>query len=238
MHRFAYRQGEKSIYTHGNHRLELIWTAVPAAILLFIAFAQIRAWETIKYRSRMPSPDITMSVTARQWWWQMRYPADNKPFTFSNESEKVDSDRRGRAWAESPQADDIHVPNEIHCWKEANVKVWLRTEDVIHSLTMPNLRLKQDMLPGKTIPMWFRPMKANTKFVVTDPKTGEGKLLEPDDKTQAWELACQELCGGRHYAMRGRLYVHETKESYEAWLKWATRQQQLRGPETTVAQGN
>src|SRR5204862_6175506 len=130
-----------------------------------------------------------------------------------------------RAWAENPEFDDVHLTNEIHCYmavpetkdregKGANVRIWLRTQDVIHSFTLPNMRLKQDTLPGKTIPMWFEATKHNTEF---DPKTG--KLSEPDDKKDAWEIACQELCGGRHFAMRGRLYVHKDKKSFKDWLE-------------------
>jgi cytochrome c oxidase subunit 2 len=240
MARFSYRPGEKSTYTHGSHRLELLWTAVPAAILLFIAFTQIRAWEGIKYRSRMPNPDLTLTVTARQWEWRMRYSAQPDAFRYDEADlkDRVAKERQARAWAESPQIDDVHLTNEIHCWRGANVKVWLRTVDVLHSLTIPNLRIKQDTLPGKTIPMWFKATKSNTRFLVTNPQTGEGRLEEPADKTMAWEIACQELCGGRHYAMRGRLYVHESRESYEAWLRWATRQQQLREPEKALAAGS
>lgn len=241
MAKFAYRPGEKSEYTHGNHRLEVLWTAVPAAILLFIAFAQVGVWSDIKYRSRMPSPDLTISVTGRQWEWRLRYTAQPGTFSYPDAADgaaRANVDRQARAWAESPQIDDVHLANEIHCWKGANVKLWLRTVDVIHSFTMPNLRIKQDMLPGKIIPMWFQATKSNTRFIVTDAKTGEGRLEEPGEKKVAWEIACQELCGGRHYAMRGRLYVHESKESYEAWLKWATKQQQLRTAEKAVARGN
>src|SRR5262245_18515297 len=54
MVRFAGQPGRRAQYTHGNHRLEMVWTLIPALILLFIAFAQVRAWERIKYQSRMP----------------------------------------------------------------------------------------------------------------------------------------------------------------------------------------
>lgn len=229
---FAQREGEKSVYTHGNHRLEVLWTAVPAAILLFIAFAQVRAWEGIKYRSRMPEPELTVSVYARQWEWRMRYPSDPGAFMSTDSVDKNTMTARARFWAENPDADDIHIPNEIHCWQGANVKIWLRTQDVLHSFTIPNLRIKQDTLPGKTIPMWFQAVKANTEF---DPVTK--KCKEPDNKKDTWEIACQELCGGRHYAMRGRLYVHKTKESFLAWLKHARASQNQTQPDGAVAAG-
>lgn len=232
MWKFTYDPVRRSTYTHGNHLLEMVWTAVPAGILLFIAFAQIGAWANIKYQASMPSPDVSIALMARQWEWRMRYTEDNKRFQFTEESKKADAYRAARSWAENPEIDDIHVANEIHCWKGANVKVYLRTQDVLHSFTMPNLRIKQDTLPGKTIAMWFQAVRANTTW------DDEKKALRPPaDKADSWEIACQELCGGRHYAMRGKLWVHDTKESYEKWLKHTREQQASRTPEKTAALG-
>ena len=242
MWRFAYRPGEKAEYTHGNHRLEVVWTAIPAVLLLVVAFSQLGVWERIKYQARMPAPDLTISVLARQWEWRMRYPTDPTRFYYAEKGgpEEGAKKRAARAWAENAEIDDIHVPNEVHCWKGANVKLYLRTQDVLHSFTLPNLRLKQDTLPGKTIPMWFQANKHNCRFVETLDKDGKpagGEIIPFGGKQDAWEIACQELCGGRHYAMRGRLYVHETEDSYKAWLRQARRQQDARTLETGVALG-
>jgi cytochrome c oxidase subunit II len=221
MVRYAYRPNHKSDYIEGNHRLELLWSIVPAAILLFIAFAQIKAWERIKYVSHMPTGDMVLQVSARQWDWTMRYPNDvNLGATES------------RSWANTPAADDVYLPDELHCWKNAEVKIYLKTQDVLHSFFLPNLRLKQDALPGKTIPMWFKATDSNTRF---NDKSGKCELT---DKSKEWEIACAELCGGGHYRMRGLLYVHETKDDYLKWLKHTRDAQRSREPEkktTTVA---
>jgi cytochrome c oxidase subunit 2 len=225
----------------------VLWTAVPAAILLFIAVAQIRVWEQIKYQRAMPSPDLTITVLARQWEWRMRYPVHPERFTFdeNNAEDKRQKGLDARGWAETPEFDDVHVPNEIHCYMKvpatrdkpgegANVKMYIRTQDVLHSFTLPNLRLKQDTLPGKTIPMWFRPTRHNCHFVpagkVEDGIAGP-RLVDSPNKADHWEIACQELCGGRHYAMRGRLYVHRDKASYDAWLAYTRSQQESRQPD-------
>ena len=86
-----------------------------------------------------------MQVTAHQWEWRIRYT-----------EEVTKTDAEGRAWAESPEIDDLRLPNELHTWKDANTRIYLKTQDVIHSFGLPNLRLMQDALPGKTIPMWFK----------------------------------------------------------------------------------
>lgn len=274
MWKFVARPGEKSVYTHGNHLLEVVWTAIPAALLLLIAVAQIGVWEKIKYQSRMPSPDLTVSVTARQWEWRMRYPMDNARFGFTEASaeERAAAHRKGRAWAENQEIDDVRTTNELHAWKDANVKVWLRTVDVLHSFTLPNLRLKQDTLPGKTIPMWFKAEKSNCRFALRNKKSDrpvilvfdeatkdvkvkdkegdepaplaakladlKGEVVETGNKKDAWEIACQELCGARHYAMRGRFYVHEDERSYYAWLHYSRGLQKARSVELSMASGN
>jgi cytochrome c oxidase subunit 2 len=200
---------------HDQHRVELAWTLVPGFILLYIAFAQVSAWQDIKDPANMPKkPDTTMTVTAQMFEWHVRYPR-HMPET-----------NRLASWAANPESDDIHVVNEVHVWKDANVKLYLRTRDVIHSFYLPNLRLKQDALPGKIIPVWFSPTEANTHF---NSKTGrwednydpkERKFLnKTQDTTQIWELACAELCGWGHFKMRGKLYVHESKEDYLKWLR-------------------
>ncbi|MFM7149153.1 MAG: cytochrome c oxidase subunit II [Gemmataceae bacterium] len=252
----------RSRYTHGNHRLELLWTVTPGIILLFIAFTQIGVWERMKYQSRMPSPDQTLSVQARQWEWRMRYPMDSQQFAFdpSSEPDKIDAHRRSRSWADNPYWDDVHSVNELHTWKGANVKIWLRTLDVLHSFTLPNLRLKQDTLPGKTIPMWFCAEKSNCRFVLMDRVSGKvsiskmdehsreikiregedwqfltaksgsvrGEMFTTGSKEDNWEIACQELCGARHYAMRGRLWVHESEKSFQTWLQYQRGEQLAR----------
>ena len=222
--RYAYRPGEKAVYTHGNHRLEVVWTAIPAVLLLVIAFSQLGVWEQIKsIRSRMPAPDLTVAVKPGEVG--MAHALSDRSFHLfvqqRRQGRAAAKQMQARSWAEHPALiDDIHTANELHVWKGATSKVYLQTQDVLHSFTLPNLRLKQDTLPGKTIPMWFQAKKHNCRFVegeVNGKKTGE--LMELGGKRDAWEIACQELCGGRHYAMRGRLYVHEdANRSYKAWL--------------------
>ncbi len=251
MYRFTDRPaGVKADYTHGSHKLELLWTIVPTVLLVFIAFVQIGVWNEIKLRSRMDArgADQSVQVTARQWEWRMRYPtpdrfrfADMKVPTSRKEYEAfvardpyadvplVEGDPR--AWAEAPQMDDLRGVNELHTWKNANVKVYLKSNDVIHSFFLPHLRLKQDALPGKTIEVWFKVIQSNCH---RDPATGEWVLdvLEGEDvdapdgvRTKQFELTCAELCGGRHYAMRGQLFVHVNKSDYLAWYKQALEKQ-------------
>jgi cytochrome c oxidase subunit 2 len=224
--KFAARPGAKSSYQHGHHRLEMIWTAVPAAILLFIAFAQVSAWADIKYQSRMPDPNLVFEVSARQFEWRFRYPTAETLDTLTK-NWKTAGQKNAAAWEKTPNIDDVRVVNEVHIWKHTEqepcrVRMFLKTKDVLHSFFLPNLRIKQDALPGKTIPVFFDSTESNVKW------DDEKKELLSSGKDKEWELACAELCGWGHYKMRGRLYVHESKEDYKKWLDWELKKQNAR----------
>ncbi len=257
--RAAEHPGQRSQFVHGHHRLEVFWTSATAVVLLIIAFAQVGTWGVIKYWWTFPmfakKPDgfqvtdqfkkdpvnapqgyVQMEVFARQFEWRVRYPSRERMASFESDPSSPGHESPAN-FSASPHIDDVHVVNEIHVWKGAAVLVHLKTRDVIHSFYLPNMRLKQDALPGRTIPVWFMPTESNTVRVGNDWQDGRGR--EPDGKPKdihyVWELACAELCGWGHYKMQGRLYVHETREDYEAWLQEAARHQNATQPESTVA---
>jgi cytochrome c oxidase subunit II len=214
---------------HDQHRLELTWTLVPGVILLFIAIVQIGAWEDIKYQSRMPKPGQQtqqMDVSARQFEWRVRYPSAERMLEWDKSPDLAND------FANSPHEDDLWLVNEVHVWKQNKVLVHLRTKDVIHSFYFPNLRLKQDALPGKTIPVWFEVTEGNT--VKQEGRWVDGGGIkpngEPNDPRLVWELACAELCGWGHYKMTGRLYVHDTREDFMNWLRSARQRQDQTEP--------
>ncbi|MGE0607803.1 MAG: cytochrome c oxidase subunit II [Pirellulales bacterium] len=168
--RHANRQPVK--YTHGSHNLEIVWTILPAATLLFIAIYQMNAWAEVKINK--PDIPITVEVTARQFEWRLRYPGkDGKLGT----------------------PDDVHHVNDLHLPVDTEILIDLNSQDVLHSFFLPNMRVKQDAVPGMRIPVWFRAKEVGT-----------------------YDLVCAELCGWGHYKMKGRLTV-ESKEDYQAWLE-------------------
>jgi len=230
-----------------EHRLEMVWTIIPGIILLILAVAQIQTWLRIKDRNWMPKPGeqpLQMEVSARQFEWRVRYPSTEHMQSWESNPETrddfkprrfLDKNHEPPIWVDNAgsQEDDLHVVNEVHTWKGVRVLVYLTTRDVIHSFYLPNLRLKQDALPGKVIPVWFEATEPNTMF---DEKTGKWedgydfKKNTWENRAQIWELVCAELCGWGHYKMQGRLYVHETKEDFLEWLKHAEEEQRRSKP--------
>jgi cytochrome c oxidase subunit 2 len=224
--RFVGRPGQKSSYVKTNHRLELVWTLVPGVLLFILAVVQIDVWAEVKFQKNMPKEDgmtQQMEVTAKQWEWRVRYPSSKTMEAWEkNPSLAKDYDRK-------PDVEDLHLPNEIHVWNRAKVLVHLKTRDVLHSFFLPNLRLKQDALPGKTIPVWFevKDKEYNTKKISED-RWVDGYNPETDkldDTSQIWELACAEFCGTRHSMMRGKLFVHKDKADFLDWLRHVEKEQ-------------
>ena len=223
MWRYAERPGRRSVYVHGNHKLEMVWTLVPAGILLFIAFVQINAWADIKYATRMKPPQQIIEVRANQFEWNMRYPDKKTLEKLAAPSEEGEWKAKASAdkWGNDHLADfgDLHVKSELHTWKGANTRIYLKTRDVLHSFYLPHMRLKQDAVPGKTIPVWFKPDESNGEW-----KNGKWEYDTDDNgKPKYWELACAELCGWGHYKMHGKLCVHKDRASYLRWLADTTK---------------
>ncbi len=245
--RYRARPGAKAVYTHGNHRLEVIWTLVPGAILVFLAFYQFGTWREIKVTRPPPSEGLVVQVMGKQFEWHLRYAGPDGRFNTS---------------------DDVFSQDALHVPAGVNVTVQLRTQDVLHSFFLPYLRLKQDTVPGMTINQWFRVdpakttaaarkrlregleadpggsaqrMKADLRKEIADrllsekrpPSDLEAEFTRAlgespaEDRVKAWidaqakrfdyEIACAELCGLGHTKMRGILIV-ETEAEFFRWL--------------------
>ena len=170
----------KAHFSHGSHSLEIIWTIVPAFVLVFIALYQMDVWADFRVQSRFPEETqregAVAEVMARQFEWRIRYPGI------------------GEELQDLPAENDLYYVNEVHVPTAKPVKVNLRTQDVQHAFFAPELRLKQDAVPGLIIPVWFE-----------IPKAGEYTLL------------CAELCGWGHYKMRANI-VAESQEQVDAYL--------------------
>jgi cytochrome c oxidase subunit 2 len=105
----------------------------------------------------------------------------------------------------------VVLNNEMHIPVGKPIRIHLRSEDVIHSFFLPEMRVKQDAVPGLTIPVWFE-----------STKTGD------------FTIACAELCGFGHSTMYGQLTVHE-QDDYAAWLESA--EQEVTQEEDTAFDG-
>jgi len=170
-------------YVHGSHTLEVVWTIIPAAVLLFISIYQMNTWADVKMRRPDMAP--TVEVIGRQFEWRLRYPGKD-------------------GMLGTP--DDLHLVNDLHLPIDEDVLIQLKSMDVLHSFFLPNVRIKQDAVPGMKIPVWF---KAREEGV--------------------FDIVCAELCGWGHYKMKGRV-TFETRESFDRWLEQKYAEQEATQP--------
>jgi cytochrome c oxidase subunit 2 len=188
-------QPGRALFSHGSHALEVLWTIVPAGVLLFIALYQLDTWAAYRVKENYPMSSRlapVAEVTARQFEWRIRYP---------NPKRKFDTLMQVDAWLRKPEPDDLYAVNELHVPTGRAVVIHLRTADVQHAFFVPILRIKQDAVPGLVIPIIF-------------------EVLKPGP----YEWVCAELCGWGHYKMKARVQA-DPKEDFEAYLKGLEREQ-------------
>ena len=170
------KAGVPAMYWRGDTRRQLAWVLIPALVVLCldlgIDHAGASVWERVK--GQVPRGDLVVRITAKQFNWKFTYAGPDGKFG---------------------TPDDATVENDMHVPVGKLVRFELKSEDVIHSFFVPNLRLKQDVVPGRTIPGWFE---------ATTPGT--------------YEIACSELCGFGHYSMHGNVIVQSPMD-YAAWVR-------------------
>ncbi len=173
MFRYRARPGRKAHYTHGSMRAEVLWTAVPAVVVILIGILSGGVWNRIRGRDSIPAGALSIAVQAKQFEWNATYPGQDGEFD---------------------TADDFTVRNRLRIPVNTPVVVYLTSEDVIHSFFIQAFRVKQDVVPGMRIPVWFE-------------ATAIGD----------YALACAELCGNGHTTMGGTITVMPRSE-YDEWL--------------------
>lgn len=155
--RYSKKDSTRAVYTHGNHTLELVWSAIPAVLLIIVAISQMKAWTTVKIDFPEDGPYTVekpmMEVYASQFDWRVRYPDATGNFTGT---------------------DVIEVPYDITVPVNTKVVFHLKSRDVLHSFFVPKFRLKQDAVPGMVIPVWFEAEKVGSYDLICAELCGWG----------------------------------------------------------------
>lgn len=110
-----------------------------------------------------PKDALEIHVVAKQWMWRIQHPSGAR------------------------EIDELHVP------AQTDVRLAMTSQDVIHDLYLPALRLKQDILPDRYTYLWFNATK-----------------------TGIFHFTCAEFCGTDHSVMAGRLVI-QSPQDYARW---------------------
>lgn len=197
---WKYGRGQPVDSPSTSQRTERLWSIVPVIIMALIAETGViiigmPVWEQVYGETAENA--LIIDVVGRQFEWVVRYSGDDETFGRTDPN-LVDDDvgnPLGLDMEDPAAADDIFFRGEMHVPTGRMVYLRLRAQDVLHSFSVPALRVKQDLVPG---------LIGSTQFVATVP--GE------------YEIACAELCGMGHYKMSGVIIVHEPA-AFEDWLE-------------------
>ncbi len=175
---------QRATYSHGNNRLEVIWTIVTAVIFISLAVMGQRVWASLNLHSAPPG-SYTIEVVAQQFSWNFHYAGKDNVFGKTDPNLIDDSSLNFVGLDDTdPNAKDDAVVSTLAVPANRPVELILRSKDVTHSFFVPQLRFKQDLVPGMAIRVHFT-------------ATRVGK----------YELACAELCGMNHYKMKSYMLV-------------------------------
>ena len=133
-------------------------------------------------------------VVAEQFAWNIHYPGPDHKFGRTDIKLVSAANPLGLDRSDADAKDDITTINQLNLPVNKPVIVHLSSKDVIHSFGLPQMRVKQDAIPGIVHNLWFTPTT-----------TGE------------WEIACSQLCGLGHYRMRG-FYTIQPQGDFEKFL--------------------
>ncbi|MEZ2126243.1 MULTISPECIES: cytochrome c oxidase subunit II [unclassified Sinorhizobium] len=160
-----YRRGRPANRRHPVNRN--VGVEISWAIVPFLALIGFYVWSTALFAKLYnPPPEaLEIDVVGKQWMWKFRHP-------------------EGQA-----EIDELHVPTG------QPVRLMMASQDVIHSLFIPALRIKQDVVPGRYSTTWFTA-----------------------DKPGTYRIACSQFCGTNHSEMTGSLVVMSPGD-YSKWLE-------------------
>jgi cytochrome c oxidase subunit 2 len=173
--RYRRRPERRARYLPGRSLRSMSFVLVPCGVILgfdlVLDAVSAPVWEEIKLEQ--PPHDELVRIQGEQWAWRFTYAGPD-----------------GRLGT----GDDVETVNEFHVPIDRVILFELTAKDVLHSFWVPEFRLKQDAVPGRTIRGWFR-------------ATREGRF----------EVPCAEICGLAHTMMKGNLQV-ESDEAFRTWL--------------------
>ena len=167
---------------------------VLAAEVVLLAVFSIPIWSARVDALPAADQSTVVRVVAEQFAWNVHYPGADGVFGRTDARLIGPANPLGLDRSDPSAADDVTTINQLNLPVGRPAIVYLSSKDMVHSFTLPQMRVKQDTVPGLSQPLWFTPTQ-----------TGE------------WEIVCSQLCGLGHYRMRG-FYRIQSPDDFDVWL--------------------
>jgi cytochrome c oxidase subunit 2 len=170
-----------------------------AAVLIFelwlVFIFGLPIWAQVKTDFPKAQDSMEVELVAEQFAWNFHYAGPDGILGRRDPAQINSGNTLGLDLTDPAAKDDIISLNELHVPLGKPTIVYMTSKDVIHSFFVPEFRVKQDVVPGMRVPLWFEPTQAGT-----------------------FELVCAQLCGLGHYRMKGTVIAH-TPDEFAAKLK-------------------
>ena len=229
------KKGRKALFYTDNHKLELIWTIIPAIVLtVFITFGLL-TWSDVMNMQKNNDP-MVVELYAQQFNWKARYAGTDNVLGKSN-VRLIDIDKANILGLDEndPYAADDVITTELHLPVDRPVQFVMRSQDVIHSAYMPHFRAQMNCVPGMVTKFAFTPtvtteeMRKNPSMIdkvinINNIREDKSKdlALKGEEPLDPYEfdylLLCNKICGKSHYNMQMKIIV-ETQEEFDNWYK-------------------
>jgi cytochrome c oxidase subunit II len=241
--RYAADGVRKARFYPENHKLELIWTVVPAIVLTGLVIFGVKIWTkvtaplenkagmahlwepNVKTASLGENAIVNIEVSGQQFGWVIRYPGFDEKFGEIDLHLISGSNDLGVRLDQDSSQDDF-ISDSLVLPKGVTVDLKIRSRDVLHSVYLPHFRVKMDAVPGMDTRFHFVPTQSTADFRKwlsekayyneIDPKTEEDSIPKKRFETFDYELACAEVCGKGHFSMRKTVVVMEIPD----FIKW------------------
>lgn len=163
-------------------------------VILLVGFS-IPLWAKVVVQTSSEAESTVVRIVAQQYQWNCHYPGPDGIFgRVAVDSMDDATNPVGLMRSDPAGKDDVWTINQLHLPVDKPVLIYLSSKDVIHSFSLPEMRVKQDIIPGIQTPTSWTPTV-----------TGD------------YEISCAQLCGLGHYRMRGYMTIH-TPEAFQQWL--------------------
>lgn len=195
--RFRQPKNPKASYQGLSNKLSLgVEIAVALAEIILLMGISIPFWKNYMVDVPTGKNVLHLQVVAQQFAWDVLYPGPNGKFAHRAQQFYDAQNNPLGLDPHDPQVRNNFVRiNLMHLPVGVPVVIDLTSMDVIHSFTLPEMRVKRDIIPGMRVQAWFTPIKEGT-----------------------FDIACSQLCGIGHYRMKGVLIV-ESLQKYQEWVK-------------------
>ena len=223
---YKYRgnKDKKALFFADSHKLELIWTVIPAVTIVLLIGYGLWQWNNVMYVGDDENP-IVIEVYSQQFRWDARYAGADNELGLGNVN-FIDINKTNTMGVDmsDPKAQDDKQVTELYLPKGKKILFKFRSQDVLHSAYMPHFRAQMNCVPGMVTQFSFTP-KFTTEEMRKSPEViakakGINKIRQAkgeDPYVFDYLLLCNKICGASHYNMQMKITVVE-EDDYKKWL--------------------